>query len=111
MDLSPYLPTGEENHIVITSRNPVRRILAPDSNYEVQKLDPDNSSILLFSISQSPKTEVNRRHAQEITTALHHHPLAVAQAGGYILKNRRLSQYLSILNKKREQLLSKEHVE
>jgi hypothetical protein len=111
IDLSPYMPAGEGNHFVITSRNPERRILAPDSNYEVGKLDPSDSIELLLSTSQYPNTDPNRTCAQEITTALHHHSLAIAQAGGYILKNRRLSQYLSILNRKRDQLLSKKQIE
>lgn len=111
MDISPYLPAGEENHIVITSRNPVRQVLAPDSNYEVGKLDPDDSVHLLLSTSRYPNTDVNRRHARDIAVTVHHHSLAIVQAGGYILKNHRLSQYVSILNKKRDQLLSKKHIE
>jgi hypothetical protein len=105
------MPAGEGNHFVITSRNPDRRDLAPDSNYEVGNLDPNDSVKLLLSTSQYSDTDTNRTYAREITIALHHHSLAIVQAGGYILKNRRLSQYLMTLNKKRDQLLSKKHVE
>jgi hypothetical protein len=82
MDLSPYMPAGEGNHFIITSRNPERRILTPDSNYEVGKLDPGDSITLLLSTSQYPDTDVNRTYAHDITAALHHHSLAVVQAGG-----------------------------
>lgn len=111
MDLSPYMPAGKGKHFVITSRNPTRAILGPDSSHEVGKLDPSDSIKLLLSTCRYPDTDANRTYAGEITVALHHHSLAIVQAGGYILKNRRLSQYLSILKRKRDQLLSKKHVE
>lgn len=111
MDLSPYLPMGKGNHIVITSRNPVRRVLAPNSNHEVGKLDLDNSIKLLLSTSQYPDTETNRAYAKDIVGALHHHSLAIVQAGGYIIHNQNLSQYLSILKQRRDQILSDDQVE
>ncbi|KAJ7795887.1 P-loop containing nucleoside triphosphate hydrolase protein [Mycena leptocephala] len=104
IDLNKFLPKCNHGNIVITSRNPGLRGYGQHSQvsdmYEKEAVD------LLLKCASQDTTSTNEQIAAEIVKALSYFPLAIVQAGAFILESGALDTYLGLYMKNRAQLLS-----
>ncbi|CAG8684129.1 7226_t:CDS:2, partial [Acaulospora colombiana] len=111
LDLHPFMPKCPRNHIIITTRNVNKGLMARTHTYHVQELAADDSVKLLLGVSGYDLNEVNDGYAKAIVSALGHLPLAIAQAAGYIYKHKCLSSYLKLFEESKEKLLAQKVME
>jgi tetratricopeptide (TPR) repeat protein len=107
LELAQFLPRCTHGHVIITTRNHFRKILAPKSTYYVDALPLDESTILLLDISGYEDNVVNRELSENIARELGCLPLALAHAGAYILFRQCLDSYLETYRDSRTQLLER----
>ncbi|PVF99242.1 TPR-like protein [Serendipita vermifera] len=107
LDLVKFIPRCSHGHIIITTRNHLRKILAPKSTHPVDSLPLDDSITLLLETSGYEDNEVNRQHSEKIAQELGCLPLALAHAGAYILLRQCLDTYLKTYRDSRSQLLGR----
>ncbi|PVF92082.1 hypothetical protein CPB86DRAFT_239737, partial [Serendipita vermifera] len=107
LDLAKFIPRCGHGHIIITTRNHLRKILAPKSTHPVDSLPLDDSTVLLLETSGYEDNEANRQLSEKIAQELGCLPLALAHAGSYILLRQCLDTYLETYRDSRSQLLGR----
>jgi tetratricopeptide (TPR) repeat protein len=107
LELSPFLPRCSHGHVIITTRDRHREVLAPASTYAVDGLPLDESITLLLNTSQYEDNVANRELSEEIAQELGCLPLALAHAGSYIRLRKCLNTYLETYRESSSQLLKR----
>jgi tetratricopeptide (TPR) repeat protein len=107
LELAPFLPRCSQGHIIITSRDRHREMLAPNSTHSVDGLPLEESIGLLLRTSRYEDNIVNRGLSEKITQELGCLPLALAHAGSYIRLRQCLSTYLDTYRESSSQLLKR----
>ncbi|KAG8834847.1 hypothetical protein FRC17_006779, partial [Serendipita sp. 399] len=87
LKLAPFLPRARHGHVIITTRDATRQILAPRSTHIIDVLPIEDSITLLLTSSGCEDSETNRSFARDIVEELGRLPLALAHAASYILIN------------------------
>ncbi|KAJ7795475.1 P-loop containing nucleoside triphosphate hydrolase protein, partial [Mycena leptocephala] len=105
IDLNKFLPKCNRGNIVITSRNPGLRGYGQHS--QVSDMNETEAVDLLLKCASQDTSSANEQIAAEIVKALSYFPLAIVQAGAFILESGALDTYLELFRKNRVQLLSK----
>ncbi|KAJ7241826.1 hypothetical protein C8J57DRAFT_1477663 [Mycena rebaudengoi] len=106
LNLFNFFSQSSRGNILITSRNPQLCLHAPDAHHRISDLDEETAVRLLLVSAAEPVTSETERLATEIVKVLHCFPLAVVQAGAYILKTQSLRRYLALYEQSQAQLLS-----
>ncbi|KAF8633078.1 hypothetical protein AX15_001526 [Amanita polypyramis BW_CC] len=103
-----FLPPGNGGNILVTSRNRVLRRVTQGNSIEVDKMDEEEAvSLLLRSTMLDNHSEEIKGLARSIVSAVGNIPLAVDQAGAYILTTGcDLDYYLNLYNQHHSQLMS-----
>ncbi|KAJ7754798.1 hypothetical protein B0H16DRAFT_1541826 [Mycena metata] len=104
IDLHNFLPPCIHGNILITSRNPQLRGYGAYSLVSDME-ETDAVELLLSSAAPLEVTLENRDTAFDIVKVLCYLPLAIVQAGAYILRSGSLKNYLTLYNSNQEQLL------
>ncbi|KAJ6527576.1 hypothetical protein DFH09DRAFT_162964 [Mycena vulgaris] len=107
INLNKFLPQCKHGNILITSRNPRLRGYAGSHSLVSDMEETDAVALLLKSCAEEitpRKTEL----ATGIVKALYYFPLAIIQAGAFILKSGALSSYLKLYAENQAQLLSEQ---
>jgi tetratricopeptide (TPR) repeat protein len=107
VNLRKVLPPCNHGNVIITTRNEACRLHAPDSNHHVSGMDPDEAVNLLLTSSMVEPSQENRSLAFIIVKELGYLALAIAQVGAYISRSCSLTEYLSIYNENRAEVLRK----
>ncbi|KAJ6547811.1 hypothetical protein DFH09DRAFT_1281763 [Mycena vulgaris] len=107
INLNKFLPQCKHGNILITSRNPRLRGYAGSHSLVSDMEETDAVALLLKSCAEeiTPKKTVL---ATSIVKALYYFPLAIIQAGAFILKSGALSSYLKLYAENQAQLLSEQ---
>ncbi|KAJ7873692.1 hypothetical protein B0H13DRAFT_2552295, partial [Mycena leptocephala] len=105
INLNSFLPQCNHGNIVITSRNPGLRAYAGAHSAVSDMEESDAVALLLTSAAQEISLSTEKTSA-EIVKELCYLPLAIVQAGAFILQSGALGSYLDIYMKNRAQLLS-----
>ncbi len=79
-----FVPTGKYGHIIITSRDPLSRGIGM-SGLKVDNMESTDAVSLLLKRAGKESTQQNVIHAERIVRGLGCLPLAVNQAGAFIL--------------------------
>ncbi|KAJ7474070.1 hypothetical protein FB451DRAFT_1367085 [Mycena latifolia] len=103
IDLHHFFPRCKYGNILITSRNPQLR--GYGSYSLVSDMEEVDAVELLLRSAAHDTTPENKITATEIVKALWYLPLAIVQAGAFILKSGSLNSYLALYIKNKEQLL------
>ncbi|KAJ6500313.1 hypothetical protein DFH09DRAFT_327109 [Mycena vulgaris] len=107
INLNKFFPQCKHGNILITSRNPRLRGYAGSHSLVSDMEETDAVALLLKSCAEEitpRKTEL----ATGIVKALYYFPLAIIQAGAFILKSGALSSYLKLYAENQAQLLSEQ---
>ncbi|KAJ6547736.1 P-loop containing nucleoside triphosphate hydrolase protein [Mycena vulgaris] len=105
INLNKFFPQCKHGNILITSRNPRLRGYAGSHSLVSDMEETDAVALLLKSCAE----EITPRKAElatDIVKALSYLPLAIIQAGAFILKSGTLSNYLNLYAENQAQLLS-----
>ncbi|KAJ7357900.1 hypothetical protein DFH08DRAFT_437176 [Mycena albidolilacea] len=108
INLFPFFPRCTHGNVIITSRNPQLVAYGAMSHSKVGDMDEANAIDLLLLRAAKEKTPETAAKASEIVKELSCLPLAIIQAGAYILKLNCLDQYLYLYKQDHARLL-KEH--
>ncbi len=101
--VGPYLPTGAQGHVLITSRHRAWRALAQPLAVHVLPRE-DAVRFLLERTGQA-----DARVAHEVAEAVGDLPLALEQAGAYMdVKHRSFDDYLALFHAHQQDLLGRE---
>ncbi|KAJ7480594.1 P-loop containing nucleoside triphosphate hydrolase protein, partial [Mycena latifolia] len=106
IDLHKFLPSCNHGNILITSRNPQLR--GYGSHSLISDMEETDAMELLLRSAAQQFTPGNKDTAAEIvkvSNMLWYLPLAIVQAGAFILKSGSLNRYLALYKKNKEQLL------
>ncbi|KAJ7330332.1 hypothetical protein DFH08DRAFT_709075 [Mycena albidolilacea] len=103
VNLNDFIPHCNHGNIIITSRNPGLR--GYGSHSLVSDMEEKDAVALLLKSAAQVATIHTEQVAMEI--ALHYLPLAIVQAGAFILNSQDLSGYLALYAKNQARLLSK----
>ncbi|KAJ7788543.1 P-loop containing nucleoside triphosphate hydrolase protein, partial [Mycena leptocephala] len=103
INLNKFFPKCNHGNIVITSRNPGLRGYGQHS--QVSDMNETEAVELLLKSASQDTSLVNKQIAAEIVKALSYFPLAIVQAGAFILESGALDTYLGLYMKNRAQLL------
>ncbi|KAJ7158560.1 hypothetical protein C8R46DRAFT_1002214 [Mycena filopes] len=104
LDLNRFIPNCNHGNIMITSRNPEVRGYG-GGYWEVSGMEEVDAISLLLERAKKESSEDNHKIAAEIAKELGYLPLAIDQAGAFILKSGDLSGYLALYHKKQTYLL------
>ncbi|KAJ6547728.1 hypothetical protein DFH09DRAFT_1281729 [Mycena vulgaris] len=107
INLNKFFPQCKHGNILITSRNPRLKGYAGSHSLVSDMEETDAVALLLKSCAEEitpRKTEL----ATGIVKALYYFPLAIIQAGAFILKSGALSSYLKLYAENQAQLLSEQ---
>jgi len=108
-ELESYFPPGIGGNILITSRNSaMQRLTSPENSYEVEEMEEDDAILLLLKAAclDTSRSEL-KAEASEIVKELVYMPLAIDQAGAYIVAGAiNIRDYLSKYHQHRESLLN-----
>jgi hypothetical protein len=107
LEISLFLPRCSHGHVIITTRDRHREILAPISTHAVDGLPLEESTTLLLNTSQYEDSVANRELSGEIAQVLGCLPLALAHAGSYIRVRKCLNTYLETYRESSSQLLER----
>jgi tetratricopeptide (TPR) repeat protein len=107
VNLRKVLPPCNHGNVIITTRNEACRLHAPNSNYLVSGMSPDEAVDLLLTSAMMEPSQENLRLAYPIVQELGYLALAIAQVGAYISHSCSLTEYLSIYNENRAEVLRK----
>jgi tetratricopeptide (TPR) repeat protein len=107
LELPRFLPRCGHGHVIITTRNHLRKVLAPKSTHPIESLPLEESTTLLLDASEYEGNEENRVLARDIAQELGCLPLAVAHAGAFILVRQCLDTYLDTYRSSQAQLLER----
>ncbi|KAJ7090648.1 hypothetical protein C8R44DRAFT_750881 [Mycena epipterygia] len=105
INLNNHFPRCNHGNILITSRNPGLRGYA-GSDYLVADMEEADAVELLLTSAKEEMSAENKKISAEIVKALGYLPLAIIQAGAFIIKSGALKSYLSLYVQNRERLLS-----
>ncbi|KAJ7927322.1 hypothetical protein B0H13DRAFT_1598843, partial [Mycena leptocephala] len=104
IDLNKFLPKCNHGNILITSRNPGLR--GYGQHFHVSDMNETEAVQLLLKCASQDTSSANEQIATEIVKALSYFPLAIVQAGAFILESGALDTYLELYMENRAQLLS-----
>ncbi|KAJ6500283.1 hypothetical protein DFH09DRAFT_1289820 [Mycena vulgaris] len=107
INLNKFFPQCKHGNILITSRNPGLRGYA-GSHFLVSDMEEPDAVTLLLKSCAEEITPRNTELATEIVKALYYLPLAIIQAGAFILKSGALSSYLDLYSENQARLLSEQ---
>ncbi|KAJ6547760.1 hypothetical protein DFH09DRAFT_1281746 [Mycena vulgaris] len=107
INLNKFFPQCKHGNILITSRNPRLRAYAGSHSSVSDMEEPDAVALLLKSCAEEI-TPRNKELATDIVKALYYLPLAIIQAGAFILKSGALFSYLNLYSENQAQLLSEQ---
>ncbi|KAJ7106915.1 hypothetical protein C8R44DRAFT_987105 [Mycena epipterygia] len=110
LNLNKFLPQCNHGNILITSRNPELRGYA-GAYHLVSDMDETDAVQLLLKSAAQDVTPGNEQIATEIVKALWYLPLAIIQAGAFILKSGALHTYLTLYTTNKDRLLSEKPVQ
>ncbi|KAJ7018253.1 hypothetical protein C8F04DRAFT_1243323 [Mycena alexandri] len=96
--LNTFFPQCHHGNIIITSRNPGLRVYGEHS--PVSNIDERDGATLLLRSACREQSEKNLSIAAEIVKELYYLPLAIVQAGSFILQSEDLEGYLALYQKK-----------
>ncbi|KAF7341073.1 TPR-like protein [Mycena sanguinolenta] len=105
INLHDFIPECDHGNIIITSRNPALSLHAGSLSLVGDMEEADATALLLKSAGQKA-TVCTKQIAAEIVKTLYYLPLAIVQAGAFILRSRNLGSYLNLYMKNQTQLLS-----
>ncbi|KAJ7840619.1 P-loop containing nucleoside triphosphate hydrolase protein, partial [Mycena leptocephala] len=105
IDLHRFIPQCNHGNIIITSRNPSLRGYA-GAHFAVSDMEESDAVELLLKSAGQDISSAGENIAAEIVKELCYLPLAIVQAGAFILQSGALDSYLDIYMKNRAQLLS-----
>ncbi|KAJ6471967.1 hypothetical protein C8R45DRAFT_1078138 [Mycena sanguinolenta] len=105
INLNQFFPKCNHGNIIITSRNPTLRGYGAYSQVSDME-EPDAVKLLLKSADQEVSDD-NRTMALNIVKALWYLPLAIVQAGVFILESGTLDTYLDLFKKNHTELMKK----
>jgi Tetratricopeptide repeat len=111
VNLRKFLPFCSHGNVIITTRNAACRLYAPNSNYLVSEMDPDDAVDLLLTSAMIEPSQENRSLAYSIVKELGYLALAITQVGAYISHSCSLTEYLSIYHENRAEVLRKHAVQ
>ncbi len=103
----PLCLPGTKAHILVTTRASDASMIGVTRPVRMEKLRPDESERFLLDRTGQPKLEPGERAAlQQVADELGHLPLALEQAGAYIVaRQMRFAGYLSAFRHRRSKLL------
>ncbi|KAJ7607626.1 hypothetical protein DFH06DRAFT_1066608 [Mycena polygramma] len=104
LDLNQFLPKCGHGNIVITSRNPELR--GYGENSVVSDMEESDAVTLLLTSAGEDASSANEIIAMEIVKTLSYLPLAIVQAGAFILKSGALDSYMELYARNKVKLLS-----
>ncbi|KAJ7458462.1 hypothetical protein FB451DRAFT_579971 [Mycena latifolia] len=110
INLHKFFPQCTHGKILITSRNPALRVYA-GSHALVSDMEETDAVELLLKSSAVATTPANKDTATEIVKALCYLPLAIIQAGAFILQSGALDRYLELYMDNQARLLSEQPVQ
>ncbi|KAF7371409.1 FabD/lysophospholipase-like protein [Mycena sanguinolenta] len=105
INLNQFFPRCNHGNIIITSRNPSLRMYG--GNFHVSDMEESDAVTLLLNSSQQEVSASNQLLAQDIVKALWYLPLAIVQAGAFILEAGTLKTYLDLFLQNRTELLKR----
>ncbi|KAJ6459232.1 hypothetical protein C8R45DRAFT_1182696 [Mycena sanguinolenta] len=106
INLNHFIPRCNHGNIIVTSRNPNLRGYGESSH--VSDMEESDAVALLLKSAQQAMSAPNQLLAQDIVKALWYFPLAIVQAGAFILESQNLETYLDLFLKNRTELLKKQ---
>ncbi|KAJ6459265.1 hypothetical protein C8R45DRAFT_942293 [Mycena sanguinolenta] len=106
INLNQFIPRCNHGNIIVTSRNPNLRGYGESS--QVSDMEESDAVALLLKSAQHAMSAPNQLLAQNIVKALWYFPLAIVQAGAFILESQNLETYLDLFLKNRTELLKKQ---
>ncbi|KAJ6459355.1 hypothetical protein C8R45DRAFT_942378 [Mycena sanguinolenta] len=106
INLNQFFPRCNHGNIIITSRNPNLRVYG--GNSQVTDMEESDAVALLLKSGQQEVSASNQLLAQDIVKALWYFPLAIVQAGAFILESQNLETYLDLFLKNQTELLKKQ---
>ncbi|KAJ6459278.1 hypothetical protein C8R45DRAFT_1182813 [Mycena sanguinolenta] len=106
INLNQFIPRCNHGNIVVTSRNPNLRGYGESSH--VSDMEQSDAVALLLKSAQQVMSAPNQLLAQDIVKALWYFPLAIVQAGAFILESQNLQTYLDLFLKNHTELLKKQ---
>ncbi|KAJ7034364.1 P-loop containing nucleoside triphosphate hydrolase protein, partial [Mycena alexandri] len=109
LNLNKFFPQCNHGNIIITSRNPGLRTYGDHS--PVSDMEDKDAITLLLQSAAKESSEENVQVAAVIVKELFHLPLAIVQAGSFILQSEDIAGYLSLYQKNRARLLSEKAVQ
>lgn len=104
LNIFPYIPKSGHGSVIITTRNSIYTGSTVYNSHYLEGLSTDDATELILIVGGYDKTEANRSTAFGIVKELGCLPLAVMQAGAYILANKCLSTYLDTYRQNRAEL-------
>ncbi|KAJ6564795.1 hypothetical protein B0H19DRAFT_1233545 [Mycena capillaripes] len=110
LNVNDFLPLCSHGNIIITSRNPELRGYGGSYSF-VTDMDEDEAVALLLQSARCDVSPANKGIAAEIVKVLGYLPLAIVQAGAFILKSGALDSYLDLYTKNQARLLSEKPVQ
>jgi tetratricopeptide (TPR) repeat protein len=107
--LKAYYPRTPRGHILLTSRAHLFDMLGIARPLALEKLDPDEALDFLFKRTERAQSDpAEKKAAEYLATELGYLPLALEQAGAYIIaKTARFQDYLASYQRQRLSLLNK----
>ncbi|KAJ7802120.1 hypothetical protein B0H13DRAFT_2497041, partial [Mycena leptocephala] len=105
IDLHRFIPQCNYGNIIVTTRNPTLRGYA-GAHFAVSDMEETDAVALLLKSAGEDILSASERIATGIVKELCYLPLAIVQAGAFILQSGALDSYLDIYMKNRTQLLS-----
>ncbi|KAJ6459316.1 P-loop containing nucleoside triphosphate hydrolase protein [Mycena sanguinolenta] len=106
INLNQFIPRCNHGNIILTSRNPNLRMYG--GNSQVSDMEESDAVALLLKSSQQVVSASNELLAQDIIKAVCYFPLAIVQAGAFILEAGTLETYLDLFLKNQTELLKKQ---
>ncbi|KAJ6488912.1 P-loop containing nucleoside triphosphate hydrolase protein [Mycena sanguinolenta] len=103
INLHHFFPKCNHGNIIITSRNPNLRIYG--GHYQVPDMEQSDAVGLLLKSAQQEESPASKLLALDIVKVLWFLPLAIVQAGAFILESASLDTYLDLFMKNRTELL------
>ncbi|KAJ7817916.1 P-loop containing nucleoside triphosphate hydrolase protein [Mycena olivaceomarginata] len=105
INMNNFFPQCNHGNIIITSRNPNLRVYGAHSH--VSDMEEPDAVALLLESSVQDISSTNTQVAVDIVKELSYLPLAIVQAGAFILESGTLNTYLDLYAKNRAELLKK----
>ncbi|KAF8179790.1 hypothetical protein K438DRAFT_1211607, partial [Mycena galopus ATCC 62051] len=104
VDLNSFIPRCNHGNILITSRN--QGLKGYGAHTLVSDMEEPDAITLLLKSAHHMISPTNNQLAAELVQELHYLPLAIVQAGAFILQSEDLAGYLALFRKNHVNLLS-----